>query len=270
MIAHGVAPVLLIGAGRMGSALLSGWAGRRLIPRGDLYIRAPNPNEACAVAARGGAVVNPPDEALGAVRTVVLAVKPQKWREVAEMYAEALPRDATIVSVMVGVRAADVSAGFGGRAVARVLPTTGVAAGEGVASLYAADAEAARRAHALFDPIATVVDLDDEGLMDAASAVSASGAAYVYAFVQALADAGAAAGLPQGAASVLARATAASAAGLMLRSGEAAEALIGQVASPGGTTRAALAVLQRDEGGLESLLREAVVAAVRRAEELAG
>jgi pyrroline-5-carboxylate reductase len=117
--------------------------------------------------------------------------------------------------------------------------------------------------------VSTVVELADEPLMDAAGAVSASGAAYVYAFVQALEAAGRAAGLPDQAARTLAQATTTSAAAYLAESGADPQALIDQVASPGGTTRAALAVLQ-GEGGLEPLLTEAVEAAVRRARELAG
>ena len=268
MSAASAAPVLLIGAGRMGSALLSGWASARAVPKGQMLIRTPRPNETCIACANGGAVLNPPDEALAQVQTVVLAVKPQKWREVAAEYSPLLPSDAIILSVVVGVRARDLAEAFGGRRIARVLPTTAVAERRGVASLFAAGPAAQQRAHALFDPISIAVDVDDEDQMDAASAVSASGAAYVYAFVDALQQAGEAAGLAPATAGLLARATAASAAEFMLASGESAEYLIGQVASPGGTTRAALAVLDA-EPGLKGLLRDAVAAAVKRAQELA-
>lgn len=269
MTGTAAAPVLLIGAGRMGSALLSGWAFAGSIPRGQMLIRTPHPNETCIASANGGALLNPPDEALANAQTVVLAVKPQKWREAAAEYSPLLPRDAVILSVVVGVRARDLADGFGGRRIVRVLPTTAVAERRGVASVFAADSEARARAHALFDPISLAVDIEDEDQMDAASAVSASGAAYVYAFVQALQEAGVAAGLPLQTAALLARATAASAAEFMLASGQPAEDLIGQVASPGGTTRAALAVLDGDPG-LKSLMRDAVGAAVRRARDLAG
>jgi pyrroline-5-carboxylate reductase len=263
------APVLLIGAGRMGSALLSGWAATGTISRDRMLIRTPHPNETCVAWSEAGAMLNPPDDALAAVRTVVLAVKPQKWREVAAAYAPLLAEDAVILSVVVGVRAETVSAAFQGRPVVRVLPTTAVEHARGVASVFAADPEARARAHGLFDPVAIAVDIEDEDHMDAASAVSASGAAYVYAFVDALQQAGEAAGLAPETASLLARATAASASEFMLASGEPAATLIGQVASPGGTTRAALAVLDA-EPGLKGLMRDAVAAAVKRAEELAG
>lgn len=263
----GATPVLLIGAGRMGGALIAGWRKAGAFDLDDLMVRAPHLNEACAEAARAGASINPRDEDLARARTVVLCVKPQKWREVAPAYVDRLADDAVIVSVLVGTRAADVSDGFGGRAVARVLPTTAVATASGVTSLYAPDARAAAAARALFEPISTVVPLDHEPLMDAAGAVSASGAAYVYAFARALEQAGAAAGLPAEAARILAHSTVVSASAFMGQSGADPDDLIAQVASPGGTTRAALSVL---EPGLDALMKDAVAAAVKRAEELAG
>jgi pyrroline-5-carboxylate reductase len=262
------APVLLIGAGRMGSALLAGWRRSGAFPFADLLIRAPNPGEACRHAEDHGARVNPSDAELARVRTVVLCVKPQKWREIAPLYDAALAEDAVIVSVLVGTRAADLQAGFGARRVARVLPTTGVARADGVTALFAPDPQAQRAARALFEPISSVVDLPAETLMDAAGAVSASAPAYLYAFVEALERAGESAGLPAEAARVLARRTITSAAALLGETGAEPAHLIAQVASPGGTTRAALGVLQ-GEAGLEPLLRDAVAAAVLRARELA-
>lgn len=252
----------------MGSAILSGWRRADALPFPDLLIRAPNPGEACRAAEADGARVNPSDTDLAAVRTVVLCVKPQKWREIAPAYDAVLPRDAAIVSALVGTRVDALRAGFGGRAVARVLPTTGVARADGVTALYGPDRAAAAAARALFEPISAVVDLPEESLMDAAGAVSASAPAYLYAFVEALERAAEAAGLPADAARTLARRTIVSAAALFGETGAEPAELIAQVASPGGTTRAALGVLQ-SEAGLEPLLRDAVAAAVRRAEEFA-
>jgi pyrroline-5-carboxylate reductase len=165
------------------------------------------------------------------------------------------------------VRTADLAAAFGGRRVARVMPTTAVAIGKGVASIHAADPNAKATARALFAPVARVVELDDEALMDAATAVSGSGPAYLYAFVEALEAAGVSAGLAPDAAAALARATVEGAAALMAASGTEPAELRRQVTSPGGTTAAALAVLM-GEGGLEPLLKEAVAAAVKRSREL--
>jgi pyrroline-5-carboxylate reductase len=148
------------------------------------------------------------------------------------------------------------------------MPTTAVAIGQGTASIYAEDMAARARAHALFDPVATTADLAEEGLMDAATAVSGSGPAYVYAFVEALEAAGEKAGLAPDVARALARATVVGAANLMRESGTEPAELRRQVTSPGGTTEAALKVLMADDG-FGSLLQRGVDAAVARAKELA-
>ena len=261
-------PILLIGAGRMGGAILQGWRRSGAVPYRHCMLRVRSITPAAGTAEEGGAVVNPPDEALAAARTVILGVKPQVWRQVAADYADLLSADAIIVSILVGVRLKDISEAFGGRRVARVMPTTGVAIAQGVASIYAAEAESRERAHRLFDPIATTVDIADEGLMDAASAVSGSGPAYVYAFTEALEAAGRRAGLPEDAARTLARATVVSASAYLAETGAEPSDLRREVTSPGGTTQAALSILM-GEGGLEPLLRDGVQANMARARELA-
>lgn len=264
-----VAPVLLVGAGRMGQALLEGWRRAGALAFSSLFIRSPSLNPGVEAAVAAGAVRDPSAAELRSARTVVLCVKPQRWREVAAELSGALDSSATLVSVLVGVRSGDISRGFGGLPVARVLPTTGVARAAGVTALFAEDPATASVARRLFEPVSEVVELPDEAMMDAAGAVSASGAAYVYAFARALERAGAAEGLPEAAAAKLAQTTLATAAAYLLESGETPERLIEQVASPGGTTRAALAVLE-GPGGLDGLMQDAVAAAVRRAKELAG
>ena len=260
-------PILMLGCGRMGGALVKGLLDARAIDAADLMLRDPMPGADAQAAVGAGARLNPPDSSLGAAKTVVLAVKPQMWREVAHSISGALSPDAAIVSIAAGVRLSDVQAAFAGRSAARVMPTTAVAIGKGVASIYAAHAAARSRAHELFDPVARTVDLEDEALMDAATAVSGSGPAYLYAFIEALEAAAQAEGLDADAARVLARNTITSAAALMAASGEEPAELRRQVTSPGGTTEAALKVLQ-GEGGLPALMREAVAAAVRRSREL--
>lgn len=259
-------PILILGAGRMGGALIQGWRKAGAFAPADLILRDPYPTELAEAAGRDGAMLNPADTTLVKARTVLLAVKPQLWRETAAEVASLLHPDAVIVSVAAGVQAADIVAAFG-RQVARVMPTTAVAIGQGTTSIYAADPAARARAHALFGPVGTVVDLEDEDLMHAATAVSGSAPAYLYAFIEALEAGGAAAGLPPEAAQRLARSTIAGAAALLAQSGEEPAELRRQVTSPGGTTQAALEVLM-GEGGLSPLLRQAVDAAVRRSKEL--
>ena len=258
-------PILLLGAGRMGGALIEGWAKAGAFAATDLIIRDPHADPA----AFAGARVNPPLEALAAAKTVLLAVKPQIWREAVADVVPHLAPDAVIVSIAAGVRAADIAAAFGDRAVARVMPTTAVAIGLGTASIYADTADARARAHALLGPVATVVDLDDEELMHAATAVSGSAPAYLYAFIEALEAAGAGQGLDPAASAKLARATIVGAAVLLGRGGEEPAELRKQVTSPGGTTAAALSVLM-GEGGFGDLLPRALEAAVQRSVELGG
>ncbi|CAN7405270.1 pyrroline-5-carboxylate reductase [Phenylobacterium sp. LjRoot225] len=260
-------PILMLGAGRMGGAMLAGWRKAAAFEATDLMIRDPYPSPPALAAGLDGAILNPPEAELARARTVVLAVKPQLWREAAAEVAPWLAADAVIVSIAAGVRAGDIGKEFGGRCVARVMPTTAAAIGQGTASLFADDPAALARAHALFEPLGAVVDLADEALMHAATAVSGSAPAYLYAFIEALEGAGAAAGLSPKDASRLARSTLTGAAALLAESGEDPAELRRQVTSPGGTTQAALDVLL-GASGLGPLLREAVVAAVRRSKEL--
>ena len=262
-------PILILGAGRMGGALLKGWTLAGAFAPGDIMLRDPAPGDDAHTAVRAGSRLNPADGVLAEARTVLLAVKPQVWREAAAAVAGSLAPDAVVVSIAAGVRSADVAEAFGGRRTARVMPTTAVSIGKGVASIYAADPEAVLCAHALFDPVATTVDLADEALMDAATAVSGSAPAYLYAFIEALEAAGAAQGLAPDAARKLARNTVTSAAALLDIGGEEPAELRRQVTSPGGTTEAALKVLL-GEGGLPELMDRAVAAAVARARELGG
>jgi pyrroline-5-carboxylate reductase len=251
----------------MGGALIEGWLAVGAFAASDLMIVDPAPGEAGQAALGEGARLNPPDEALGSAGTVVLAVRPQVWREAAAAIAPKLAGDAVVVSVAAGVKTADLAAAFAPRAVARTMPTTGVAVGKGAVAIFAHAAKARARAHALFDAVATTVDLDHEALMDAAVAVSGSAPAYLYAFIEALSAAGEAEGLSAEAATALVRATLIGAAALLDRSGEDAAELRRKVASPGGTTEAALKVLMADDG-LGPLAARTVAAAARRSREL--
>lgn len=262
-----ITPILMLGAGRMGGAMIEGWLANGAFAAADLIIRDPHPGAAAEAAVRAGATLNPPDAELARAQTVVLAVKPQTWRDAAAEIGPWLASGAVIVSVAAGVRAGDISRAFGDRPTARVMPTTAAAIGQGTASLYADDPAALSRAHALFEPLGTVVDLTEETLMHAATGVSGSAPAYLYAFIEALEAAGVTAGLSPKDAQRLARSTLTGAAALLARSGEEPADLRRQVTSPGGTTEAALNVLLSDTG-LPPLLREAVGAAVRRSKEL--
>ena len=263
------APLLMLGAGRMGGAMLDGWALTKAIPAHQIMIRDPHPGDAALAAAGRGARLNPPDADLANARTVVLAVKPQLWREVAAEAAGHLGPDAVIVSIAAGVRIADIAAAFDQRRVARVMPTTAAGIGKGVASIVGDGAQAQDRARALFAPLGAAAVLPSEAMLDAATAVSGSSPAYLYAFIEALEAAGVAEGLPPDAARALVRATMIGAAALLEHTGAEPAELRRQVTSPNGTTEAALKVLMSEQG-LGPLLAAAVDAAARRSRELAG
>lgn len=228
----------------------------------DLAILSPSSRPLIVDAVSMGAFHNP--DSLADVRRVVLAVKPARWREAAASLTDRLPSTAVVISVMAGVPSEALATMFGGRPISRVMPTTAVSAAKGVATVWADDRAARDVAVALFGPIAELVEVEEEALIDVATAVSGSGAAYVYAFVRALARAGEAAGLTGDQARTLALATASGAVARMEGGGEA-DALIAEVASPGGTTQAGLGVLEPE---LTRLIDATVQATLTRTREL--
>ena len=253
----------------MGGALIEGWARTGAYDAADLILRDPYPSAQALEAAKAGARLNPELDVLAQAKVLLLAVKPQMWRSAAAEIEPYLAKNCVIVSIAAGVRAADIADAFGGRTVVRVMPTTAVAVAKGVASLFSTDSAALAVAHALFDPVATTVDVDDEALMDSVVGISGSAPAYLYAFIEALEAAGPAQGLTIEASRRLARATIIGAAALLDASQDEPSELRRQVTSPGGTTEAALKVLM-GEGGFGDLLDRAVKAAVARSRELAG
>ncbi|HUH08966.1 MAG TPA: NAD(P)-binding domain-containing protein, partial [Brevundimonas sp.] len=162
-------PVVLQGVGRLGSAILEGWLKTGAVDPADLIILTPSEKPAADAARALGARINPPLETLKDVRAFVIGVKPAKWFEASRSILPHLAPDAVIVSVMAGVKGETISEGFDGRSVVRIMPTTGVAKAQGVATIWAADAAARGVGEALFAPIAETVHLDDEPTMHAAT-----------------------------------------------------------------------------------------------------
>jgi len=261
-------PILLVGAGALGSSVLKGFRIAGNATPSDLIIVDLKPGDEPKAWAADGSPLNPPPESWSAAKTVLLAVKPQGWHAVAAILRGNLASDAVIISVMAGVQTEALKIAFAGHPVARVMPTTGVATGKGVASIYADEPRALDAAQGLFGPIASTVVLSEEGMMDSATAVSGSGPAYVYAFVRALERAGRETGLSRSHARELARGTLVSAARLLDSTGEEPDDLIRKVMSPGGTTEAALKVLCKEGEGLDELIIAAVRAAQQRSKEL--
>jgi pyrroline-5-carboxylate reductase len=262
-------PILVAGAGSLGGALITGWLRAGAVDPRQLMVRDPNPGPAALAAQAAGAALNPDDAALEHALTVIFAVKPQIWRAVAADLAPRLNPAAIVVSVVAGVSAADLGEAFGGRAIARAMPTTAAAIRQGAATLWSADHALRDRITTLFAPLGTVVTLEDEALIHVATAASGSGPAYLYAFIEALEAAAAAQGLEPADARSLVRATVTGAAALLAQSGEDPAELRRKVTSPKGVTEAALAVLM-GEDGLESLLKAALAKAVTRSRELGG
>ncbi|TPW02813.1 MAG: pyrroline-5-carboxylate reductase [bacterium] len=254
--------VALVGCGRLGSAILEGWLKTGAVKAHDLIILTPSDKPAAEAARSQGARINPQSAALTEARTLVLAVKPAKWREALEPLVASLNPGAVIVSVMAGIAAADIRA-MADRPVARVMPTTAVAQGRGVAALWSDHAAPRETARGLFAAMAEVVDLELEEHIDVATATAGSAPAFILAFVQALARAGEAEGLSADAATRLARGALRSA-GAGVETGEALETLIARIASPGGTTRAGLDAMTAS-GDLDRAASAAVRAAVQRA-----
>jgi pyrroline-5-carboxylate reductase len=258
--------LVLLGCGRMGSALLAGWLAAGL-PAAAVHVTEPHPSDWL----RGtGAAVNgalPPAPAV-----LVVAVKPQTM-------AAALPGVASLggggtlfLSIAAGTRIAAFEAVAGAATpVVRAMPNTPAMVGRGITALVAnpaATPDHRALARALMAAVGEVVELNDEGLIDAVTAVSGSGPAYVFHLIEAMAEAGAALGLPPEIAMRLARATVCGAGELAHRSPDPAAVLRAGVTSPGGTTAAALAVLMDPAGGLPPLMRRALAAAAARGREL--
>ncbi|CAA0095569.1 Pyrroline-5-carboxylate reductase [Starkeya nomas] len=264
--------VLLVGAGKMGGAMLEGWIGLGLDPARAAVIDPGPPPEVAAMIEARGVALNPLNGGVPAV--MLLAVKPQVAPDVLAKVAPLAGPGTLIVSVMAGRTLAFLEAAFApGTAVVRSIPNTPAAIGRGVTVAVpnpAVTPEQMSIADALLRATGGVEWVEDEALIDVATAVSGSGPAYVFLLAEALAAAGAKAGLPADMADRLARATVAGAGELMVQTGIDPAQLRKNVTSPNGTTAAALAVLMDEAKGFGPLLAEAVDAAARRSRELAG
>ena len=261
--------IALAGAGKMGGAMLSGWLAGGLQANRVVVIE-PHPSEEIQALAATGIRLNPPARLTGAVDALVVAVKPQSFREAGVALKPLIGPAALVVSIMAGMPIAAIAEICGG-AVVRAMPNAAAAIGRGITVAVAApDVSAAQRAvaDALLRATGAVEWIDDETLMDAVTAVSGSGPAYVFLLTEELARAGVEAGLPAELATRLARETVAGSGELLHRSELAAATLRQNVTSPGGTTAAALDVLM-GPNGLQPLLTRAVAAATRRSRELA-
>jgi pyrroline-5-carboxylate reductase len=263
-------PLVLVGAGKMGGALLKGWLDRGLDPKAVVAVDPSPPPDARAFLARAGIVPVAKAPAVTA-RVIVVAVKPQIIAAVLPGLRPLVGPGTLAVSIAAGTTLAKLAAGLGEAAIVRAMPNTPAQVGRGITGLIANPrVDRARKALAgeLLSAVGDVVWVDDESAMDAVTAVSGSGPAYVFLLTECLADAAVAAGLPREVADRLARATVTGSAELLRQSEEGPAKLRENVTSPNGTTAAALAVLMAPDG-LKALMVKAVAAAKRRSEELA-
>lgn len=271
-------PVLLLGGGKMGGAMLAGWRERGLAPSIVVDPAAPG------LAGPGVQVVGSVAEVPPGFRpaAVVLAVKPQQ-ADAALPGLAALASGAVVLSIMAGPTVARIGGLIGGAlesdpgtalkaAIVRAMPNTPAAIRRGITVAFRGagtdDAQAAL-CDDLLASIGEVAWVDDEGLLDAVTAVSGGGPAYVFLLAELLERAAVEQGIPAALARQMARVTVAGSGALLAASAEDAAALRAAVTSPGGTTQQALAVLMAD-GAWPSLVSRAVDAATRRSRELAG
>jgi pyrroline-5-carboxylate reductase len=264
---HGT--IALAGAGKMGGAMLTGWLAQGLDPKRIVVIE-PHPSTEINALVAKGVRLNPSAKQVGEVDTLVVAVKPQSFREAGAALKPFTGPSTLVVSIMAGTTIASLEAVCGG-SVVRAMPNTPAAIGRGITVAVAAKSvSAAQRAtaDALLRATGSVEWVDKESLMDAVTAVSGSGPAYVFLLAEELARAGVEAGLPLELATKLARETVAGSGELLHRSDLASSTLRQNVTSPGGTTAAALDVLM-GPNGLHALLTRAVAAATQRSKDLA-
>lgn len=264
-------PLVLVGAGKMGGALLRGWLAGGLSPDATVVVDPLPSPEIAELCASRGIRLNP--DASEPAGTVVLGFKPQGLEVAAPALAPWIDETTLVVSILAGKTISDLKRRLpGARAVVRAMPNLPASIGRGATGAVASpevDADQRAAADALLASAGIVAWLEDESLIDALTAVSGSGPAYVFLMAEALAEAGIKAGLPPDLAQDLARATVAGAGALLDADPRSAAQLRKDVTSPGGTTAAALAVLMR-AGGLPETLAEAVEAARHRAGELSG
>ncbi|KIN70809.1 Pyrroline-5-carboxylate reductase [Sulfitobacter noctilucae] len=258
--------LVLLGCGKMGSAMLEGWLARGL-PTSSVWVIDPYPSDWLK---SSGVHLNADLPATPAV--VLVAVKPQ-------MMAEALPTlkamgngDTLFVSVAAGTPISFFETALGDQTpVVRAMPNTPAAISQGITAIVAnavAGDASLDEAEALLSAVGAVVRLENEGQIDAVTGVSGSGPAYVFHMIETMAAAGEAEGLPAALALQLATATVAGAGALAAQSGETPGQLRVNVTSPNGTTQAALEVLMNEKDGFPTLLKRAVKAAADRSREL--
>lgn len=264
--------LVLVGAGNMGGAMLTGWL-KSGVPGSSVTVVDPGPSQTMlAQISEAGATYTKEAPADLKADILFLAVKPQVMDKVLPPLKALVGPDTVVVSVAAGKTLAFMESHLGAAAMVRAMPNTPAMIGRGVTGAYANAAVTAQQrdtVNRLLKVSGPVEWLDSEDAINAVTALSGSGPAYVFYLVECMAEAGRKAGLQADLAMRLARETVAGAGELLHQSPDDAARLRQNVTSPGGTTAAALAVLMAEEG-MQPLFDKAIEAARSRAEELAG
>ncbi|MCF6293410.1 MAG: pyrroline-5-carboxylate reductase [Robiginitomaculum sp.] len=262
--------IALIGAGRMGSALLRGWATcNGFAPEGSVLVVDPNCSDSVRqlVEDNSGRVVSATDkDSLTKLEVLVLAVKPQAFNDVAQKLAPILPKNVLIISIIAGTTIDRINNLFGSRAIVRAMPNIAAEIGKSVTVICnnsEVNAKHIARVETLLGTVGSLEHLEDERLMDAVTAVSGSGPAYFFLLVEALAAAGQAEGLPEELARKLAGETLIGSGALFESRQQTPSSIRADVTSSGGTTAAALDVMMGN-GAFAEMIRNAVSASTRR------
>ena len=267
--------VLMVGAGRMGGALIESWLKKQTTQPSDIVLVEPNVTRAKYFRDTYTLYTFETPEAINTglgEATILFAVKPQVMDEVVPLYKPLIQPGRLVLSIAAGTPISYFEHQLGANtAVVRAMPNTPASIGHGITVLCAnthVSAEQRARCEILIGAVGQVEWIEDESLMDAVTAVSGSGPAYVFLLIEALAQAGISAGLAADLANRLALTTVAGAGALAEQTEDSPTVLRQNVTSPGGTTAAALEVLMADDG-LQQLMARAVTAAKERGRELA-
>ncbi|MEO9875476.1 MAG: pyrroline-5-carboxylate reductase [Anderseniella sp.] len=266
--------LVLIGAGKMGTAMLQGWLDAGVAADQVVIFDPAPPPETMAVIAQHSISHNPALDSIDGIEAILVAIKPQMVDEVLPAVAVLAKDDPLVVSVVAGKTIAAFRQHFGDTTpIIRTIPNTPAAVGRGITAMAASDGVSAKQselATVLLASLGEVVTVADEALIDACTAISGSGPAYIFYMTECMTAAAMKLGLPADIAEQLARATVAGAGELMRATGTPAGTLRENVTSPKGTTHAALQVLMADEDGMKQLMIRATAEAEKRSRELAG
>ncbi|MEP1230470.1 MAG: pyrroline-5-carboxylate reductase [Litorimonas sp.] len=263
---------LIIGAGKMGGSLLSGWLDTQIISPKSLAVLDPAPGQAAQTAITNGAIhVTELPDIPASITTVLLAIKPQMVQDIGPQIAAYIPKDALMISILAGTSLEQLHQVFGARPIVRAMPNTPAAIGAGITAITASigqDDVHLSTAETLLSAGGMVYRVENETMINAVTAVSGSGPAYIFHLCEAMEAAALKVGLDETLAPIFARQTIIGAAKLLEDSELSPSELRQNVTSPNGTTQAALDELM-NTNGLTPLMIKTVRAAFNRTKALA-